>query len=342
MRDLSSGRGDERDPDDGPWHSCPVNVWRASEGARTRPRTDPSVVSVGVFDGVHVGHRHVLARARERAAELSAGSPLDVVAVTFDPHPTAVFAPDRAPAMLTSVEQRVALLEEAGADEVRVLGFGAEMASWSPDEFVERILLGELRAAGVVVGANFTYGSRAAGDVETLIASGREHGFAAEGVALDGDGETVYSSTYVRSLVAEGDVAEAARVLERPHSVRGVVVEGDKRGRQMGFPTANVLPPVGFAVPADGVYAGWLRRHDTGDVLPAAISVGSNPTFDGSQRRVESYVLDRDDLELYGVDVEVSFVARVRGQIRFHGMDALVEQMRRDVVDVREALGTTV
>ncbi|WP_243842962.1 bifunctional riboflavin kinase/FAD synthetase [Mumia sp. ZJ430] len=318
-----------------------MNVWRAIEGARTQPRTEPSVVCVGVFDGVHVGHRHVLARARERAAELSPGTPLEVVAVTFDPHPTAVFAPDRAPDLLTTVEQRVALLQEAGADEVRVLGFGTEMASWSPEEFVERILIGQLRVAGVVVGANFTYGRKAAGDVDTLIKSGVAHGFVAEGVGLDGDSETVYSSTYVRALVAEGDVAEAARVLRRPHSVRGTVIEGDKRGRQMGFPTANVLPPVGCAVPADGVYAGWLRRYDTGDVLSAAISVGTNPTFDGNQRRVESYVLDRDDLELYGVDVSVSFVSRVRGQIRFDDVESLIGRMHRDVRDVREALGTS-
>lgn len=334
--------GEDREPDRRPWHSCPVNVWRAIDGARTEARTEPSVVSVGVFDGVHVGHRHVLARARERAAELSPGTPLEVVAVTFDPHPTAVFAPDRAPALLTSVEQRVGLLQEAGADQVRVLGFGADMASWSPEEFVERILIGQLRAAGVVVGANFTYGSKAAGDVDSLIASGAAHGFSAEGVALDGDGATVFSSTYIRALVAEGDVAEAARVLQRPHSVRGVVVEGDKRGRELGFPTANVAPPVGFAVPADGVYAGWLRRRDTGEVFPAAISVGTNPTFDGQQRRVESYVLDRDDLELYGVEVDVSFVSRVRGQVRFDDVPALIGQMRRDVLDVRDALRAAV
>ncbi|MGH1564851.1 bifunctional riboflavin kinase/FAD synthetase [Mumia sp. DW29H23] len=314
-----------------------MNVWRAIDGAQVDPRDAPSVATIGVFDGVHAGHRRVLARARNVAAEIGA-SRTPVVAVTFDPHPTAVFAPDRAPLMLTTVEQRIELLRSAGADEVRVLAFSAEMASWSPDAFVERILVGELRAAGVVVGANFTYGSKAAGDVSTLVATAPEHGFVAEGVALDGAADVVYSSTYVRRLLADGDVKEAARVLQRPHSMRGVVVEGDKRGREMGFPTANVLPPVGFAVPADGVYAGWLRREDTGDVLPAAISVGSNPTFDGVQRRVESYVLDRDDLELYGVEVEVSFVDRIRGQVRFDGMQALIQRMHHDVAEVRDAL----
>lgn len=330
-------RGSDRRRRHCPWHSCPVNVWRAIDGAQTGARSAPSVATIGVFDGVHAGHRRVLARSKNLATEIGA-APLPVVAVTFDPHPTAVFAPDRAPLMLTTVEQRIELLRSAGADEVRVLAFSAEMARWSPEDFVARILVGELRAAGVVVGANFTYGSRAAGDAATLAASGPEHGFIAEGLTLDGRDDLAYSSTYVRQLVAEGDVAEAAHVLQRPHSLRGVVVEGDKRGREMGFPTANVLPPYGMAVPADGVYAGWLRRCDGGDPMPAAISVGSNPTFDGVQRRVESYVLDRDDLELYGVEVEVSFVSRIRGQVRFEGMDALVQRMHHDVVEVREAL----
>jgi riboflavin kinase/FMN adenylyltransferase len=240
--------------------------------------------------------------------------------------------------MLTSVEQRLELLRSAGADEVRVLAFGEEMASWGPEEFVERILVGELRAAGVVVGANFTYGRKAAGDVASLVASGHELGFAAEGLALEGSRDVAFSSTRVRALIAEGDVAEAARILQRPHAIRGVVVEGDKRGRAMGFPTANVLPPAGFAVPSDGVYAGWLRPSEGGPALPAAISVGSNPTFDGQQRRVESYVLDRDDLELYGVEVEVSFVDRIRGQVRFEGMEALTQRMHHDVAEVRDAL----
>ncbi|WP_308290355.1 bifunctional riboflavin kinase/FAD synthetase [Mumia sp. zg.B53] len=315
-----------------------MNVWRAIDGAATESRSTPSVATIGVFDGVHAGHRRVLARARTLAAEIGS-SRAPVVAVTFDPHPTAVFAPDRAPRMLTTVPQRLELLRAAGADEVRVLAFGPEMAAWSPEEFVERILVSELRAEGVVVGDNFTYGTKAAGDVSTLVASGHEHGFVAEGVDLDGARDIVYSSTYVRGLIADGDVSDAARVLERPHSIRGVVVEGDKRGRAMGFPTANVLPPAGYAVPADGVYAGWLRRcDDEGEPLPAAISVGSNPTFDGVQRRVESYILDRDDLELYGVEVEVSFVARIRGQVRFDGMDALVQRMHRDVAEVRDAL----
>lgn len=312
-----------------------MNVWREIDGAATGPRTSRSVVTVGVFDGVHRGHQHVLARATELAAELGG---LDVVAVTFDPHPTAVFAPDRAPLALTSIAQRVALLGAAGADEVRVLAFDRALAAWSPEDFVARILAHDLQAAGVVVGANFTYGSKAAGTVASLVADGQAHGFVAEGLALDGEDGTVFSSTEVRRLVAEGDVAGAAEILGRPHSVCGTVVEGDKRGREMGFPTANVPVPVGFAVPADGVYAGTLRRRDTDEVFPAAISVGTNPTFDGVERRVESYVLDRDDLDLYGVEVEVSFVAHIRGQVKFEGMEPLIARMHRDVDEARAVL----
>jgi riboflavin kinase/FMN adenylyltransferase len=188
-----------------------------------------------------------------------------------------------------------------------------------------------------VVGANFRYGCKAAGDVACLAAYGDEHGFTAEGIALDG-GPQVWSSTYIRTCLASGDVAGAAEALGRPYAVRGVVVKGDQRGRELGFPTANV--PATTAAPADGVYAGWLTRRDTGDTYPAAISVGTNPTFDGVVgRRVESYVIDRTDLELYGVEVEVAFVERLRGMVAFDSVDALVTQMNADVDRTRELLG---
>jgi riboflavin kinase/FMN adenylyltransferase len=188
-----------------------------------------------------------------------------------------------------------------------------------------------------VVGANFRYGCKAAGDVACLRAYGAEHGFGAEGIALDG-GPQVWSSTYIRTCLASGDVAGAAEALGRPYAVRGVVVKGDQRGRELGFPTANV--PATTAAPADGVYAGWLTRRDTGDTYPAAISVGTNPTFDGVVgRRVESYVIDRTDLELYGVEVEVAFVERLRGMVAFDSVDALVTQMNADVDRTRELLG---
>jgi riboflavin kinase/FMN adenylyltransferase len=196
-----------------------------------------------------------------------------------------------------------------------------------------------LHARAVVVGANFRFGNRAAGDVALLRESGAQHGFDVEGVALDG-GPQVWSSTYVRQCLATGDVSGAAEALGRPFTVRGVVVKGDRRGRELGYPTANVPTPVDVAAPADGVYAGWLTRRDTGERFPAAISVGTNPTFDGErERRIESYVLDRDDLELYGVEVEVEFVERLRGMVRFEGVEALVETMHDDVRRARTLLG---
>ncbi len=212
------------------------------------------------------------------------------------------------------------------------------MAAWSPQEFVQRVLVDALHAAVVVVGANFRFGSRAAGDLQTLVDEGSTHDFVAEGIALDG-GPMVWSSTYVRTCLAAGDVGGAAEALGRPYAVRGVVVRGDRRGRELGYPTANVPTGELTAAPADGVYAGWLRRLDTGETYPAAISVGTNPTFDGvRERRVESYVLDRDDLDLYDVEVEVSFVERLRGMVAFDGVDALVEQMADDVRRTRELL----
>ena len=298
-------------------------VWRALD-AVPRELGETAVV-IGNFDGVHLGHQHVIARARE----LAEGRP--VVAVTFDPHPMAVLRPEHAPSSLTGLEERARLLADAGVDDVLALPFDREMAAWTPEQFVQRVLVDALHAAVVVVGANFRFGNRASGDVATLRASGEQHGFRAEGISLEG-GPQVWSSTYVRTCLASGDVEGAAEALGRPYRVRGVVVRGDQRGRELGYPTANVPTSVMTAAPADGVYAGWLRRLDTGETLPAAISVGTNPTFDGErERRVESYVLDRDDLELYGVEVEVAFVARIRGMVRFDSVEALVEQMRDDV-----------
>jgi riboflavin kinase/FMN adenylyltransferase len=215
------------------------------------------------------------------------------------------------------------------------------MAAWTPQEFVDRVLVEDLRARAVVVGANFRFGHRAAGDVAFLVAAGQAAGFEAVGVELDG-GPQVWSSTYVRTCLAAGDVAGAAEALGRPFSVHGVVVQGDQRGRELGYPTANVPTDGLTAAPADGVYAGWLRRVDDpfGTLLPAAISVGTNPTFSGErERRVESYVLDRDDLELYDVEVEVSFVDRIRGMVKFDGAHALIETMHDDVRRAHEILG---
>jgi riboflavin kinase/FMN adenylyltransferase len=312
-----------------------VHTWRSLEEVPTD--LGRTVVTIGNFDGVHLGHRHVVARAREVADEVGAAH---VVAVTFDPHPIAVLRPEHAPPTLSTIATRVELLEKAGADGVLVAPFNRGIAAWTPERFVTEILVDCLGAVAVVVGANFRFGTKASGDVATLEELGERHGFATVGVPLDG-GPQVWSSTYVRNCLAAGDVEGAAEALGRHHTVRGTVVEGDRRGRELGYPTANVPTTGVHAGPADGVYAGWLRRLDgVGEPMPAAISVGTNPTFDGErERRVESYVLDRDDLELYGVPVEVSFVARLRGMARFDSVEDLVETMADDVRRARELLG---
>jgi len=315
-----------------------VRVWHSlDEVPADLGRT---AVVIGNFDGVHLGHQHVVRRAREVAD----AEDLRVVAVTFDPHPMAVLRPDHAPVTLTDLDTRAGLLREAGADDVFVIPFSREIAGWTPEEFIQRVLVDGLRARHVVVGANFRFGNRAAGDVATLVRAGEDQDFEVDGVALDG-GPQVWSSTYVRTCLAAGDVEGAAEALGRPYAVAGEVVQGDRRGRELGFPTAN-MPVRALAVPADGVYAGWLRvlddprPGDTTDPMPAAISVGTNPTFDGvRERRVEAYVLDRTDLDLYGRRVEVAFVSRIRGMVKFDGVDALVATIQDDVDRTRSLLG---
>ena len=315
------------------WQGSDVTIWRDLDGAETAPRSRPAAVTVGSFDGVHRGHQHVLAATRDAADES------EVVAVTFDPLPREVLTPDRAPKRLTTIERRVELLRFHGADEVRVLAFSREIAGWSPEEFIERVLVDELKASTVVVGENFRFGSRAAGNVDLLRSAGSEKGFTVEGLTLEGGAEP-FSSTLARAHVAAGHLPEAAEVLGRPHEVSGVVVEGDRRGRSLGFPTANFPVDDTYAVPPDGVYAG--RLDIGGEVLPAAISVGTNPTFDGRDRRVESYAIDRPagggTLELYGKLVRVELVRRLRGMDVFDTVDALVAQMHEDVADARSVL----
>jgi riboflavin kinase / FMN adenylyltransferase len=319
-----------------------VQIWRSlDEVPEDIGRT---VVTVGNFDGVHLGHQHVVRRCREVAQEVSGDSAgLPVVAVTFEPHPIAVLRPEHAPPTLTTMETRATLLERAGVDDLLVVPFTREMAAWTPERFVRDILVDTLHARAVVVGANFRFGTRASGDVALLTELGRRHDFSTEGIALDG-GPQVWSSTYIRNCLAFGDVEGAAEALGHWFTVRGEVVKGDQRGRELGYPTANVPTTGMLAAPADGVYAGWLRRLDDArhTLLPAAISVGTNPTFDGErERRVESYVLDRDDLELYGVQVEVSFVAKIRGMLRFDSVEDLVLTMHRDVENTRALLART-
>lgn len=318
-----------------------MRVWRSLDDVSAD--LGRTVVTIGNFDGVHLGHQHVVRRAREVAERLGIAH---VVAVTFDPHPIAVLRPEHAPPTLSEIDERVVLLERAGVDDVLVLPFTREVAEWEPARFVEEVLVESLHAAAVVVGANFRFGKRAAGDVGTLRELGAVHGFETDGIALDG-GPQVWSSTYVRTCLAAGDVEGAAEALGRPVSVRGAVQRGDQRGRELGYPTANV-PTRTTAVPADGVYAGWLRVLDgpgggvPGEPMPAAISVGVNPTFAGERtRRVEAYVLDRDDLELYDREVEIVFVKRLRGMLRFDSAESLVAAMRDDVERARETLRST-
>ena len=312
----------------------------------------PSVVTIGNFDGVHRGHRALLATVIGAARTRG----LPAVAVTFEPHPVAVLFPDRAPAVLTAPEHRLELLAETGLDAVLVLEFTREFAQWSPEHFVRTVFVDALHAALVVVGADTRFGHRNSGDVATLRQLGATLGFEVEtvpefGLAPVADGTPGdpararrWSSSWVRELLAEGDVGRAAEVLGRPHRVTGVVVHGDHRGRELGYPTANLSQDAVGQVPADGVYAGRLVRPELPPgapdaVLPAAVSVGTNPTFDGLQRRVEAYVLDRTDLDLYGERLAVEFVERLRPTLRFDGVDALVEQMALDVARCRELLG---
>jgi riboflavin kinase/FMN adenylyltransferase len=312
-----------------------ATIWRSLE--EVPGDLGRTVVTVGNFDGVHLGHQHVIRRAGEVAGELG----LDrVVAVTFDPHPIAVLRPEHAPPTLTTISRRLELLGDAGVTDVLVVPFSREIAAWPPERFVEEILVGGLHARAVVVGANFRFGNRASGDVALLERMGADLGFATEGIALDG-GPQVWSSTYVRNCLAAGDVEGAGEALGHHYTVRGKVARGDARGVALGYPTANV-PTAGLnAAPGDGVYAGWLRRLDHPDAtrMPAAISVGSNPTFEGErERRVEAYVLDHTDLDLYDADVEVGFVSRIRGMHRFDTVDALREAMAEDVRRTREVM----
>ncbi|MEP7161741.1 MAG: bifunctional riboflavin kinase/FAD synthetase [Dermatophilaceae bacterium] len=308
------------------------------------PGLPPCVVTLGNFDGVHRGHRVVLGEVVGCAAELALMS----VAVTFEPHPLAVLRPEAAPPQLVSLEQRLALLAASGLDAVLVMEFTQELASWSPRRFVSEVFVNALHARLVVVGQDTRFGVRNSGDVSKLHQLGDELGFEVQVVRDQGDAPhaeqaTRWSSSRVRSLILAGDVTAAARILGRSHRVAGQVVHGDHRGRELGFPTANLERDVSGLVPSDGVYAGWLVRDELSDDdplrrLPAAISIGTNPTFDGTSRRVEAYVLDRDDLDLYDAYVSVEFVERLRPTLRFDGIEALLETMRGDVARTREIL----
>ena len=290
--------------------------------------SETNVVVIGVFDGVHKGHQLLLNRAKEIADGRS------IVALTFDPHPTTVFAPDKAPTMLTTLADRVELLKIHNADQVAVMKFNEKFAAMSPEDFVETVLVKQLHASTVIVGKNFTYGHKAAGNVDTLIKSGLIHNFTVDVQDLKADTEVI-SSSRIRKLVVDGKVEEARALLSRPHRLDGVVVHGEKRGREIGYPTANLGKIEGQTIPADGVYAGWLTVGI--NFWPAAISIGTNPTFEGERgRQVEAYALDQQGLDLYDKNASIEFGWYLRPTLKFDGLDELLVQMKKDCDKARE------
>lgn len=304
------------------------------------------VLTIGVFDGVHRGHAELIARAVK--AGRARGVP--TVLMTFDPHPMEVVFPGSHPAQLTTLPRRAELVEELGIDVFLVMPFTTDFMKLTPERYIHELLVERLHVLDVVVGDNFTFGKKAAGNVATLRKVGERLGFAVESVSLVAEqhqSETVtFSSTYIRACVDAGDVVAAAEALGRPHRVEGVVVRGEGRGRDLGYPTANVAPPMYSAIPADGVYAAWFTvlgpGPGTGSTLagqrhPAAVSIGTNPTFSGRTRTVEAFVLDAN-ADLYGQHVAVDFVARLRGQRKFDSVDKLIDAMGRDTEKARTIL----
>jgi riboflavin kinase / FMN adenylyltransferase len=310
----------------------------------------PSVVTLGNFDGVHRGHQRVLETLVDTAARHDANA----VVISFDPHPAQVHRPESAPPQIMGLQDRIEALAETGIDGLLMMHYTLELASNTPEEFVRTVLVEALGACAVVIGHDVRFGKDNSGDLSTMQELGEHFGFAVnviEEYSSDQPdapdimyGDRRCSSTWVREALMEGDVATAAQVLGRLHRIRGEVVHGDARGRDLGFPTANLSADASGLVPADGIYAGWLIDA-AGHRWPAAVSVGSNPTFAGASRRVEAHVIDRpeeavEDFNLYGQTVVVEFVARLRGMVAYSGLDALTDQMALDVAQARALLST--
>lgn len=300
------------------------------------------VLTIGVFDGVHRGHAQLIGRAVKSAAVRGIPS----VLMTFDPHPMEVVRPGSHPAQLTTLTRRADLVEELGVDVFLVMPFTHEFMKLPPARYVHDLLVEKLHVCEVVVGDNFTFGKKAAGTVATMQELGGRWGFEVDGVKLVGEHAVTFSSTYIRACVDAGDMAAAADALGRPHRLEGVIVHGDGRGRDLGYPTANVAPPMHAAIPADGVYAGWFTVLTPGAVvgttqpgkrMMAAISVGTNPTFSGRTRTVEAFVLDTE-ADLYGQHVAVDFVEHLRPMSAFSSIDELTAAIARDVDRTRELL----
>ncbi len=303
-------------------------------------------LTIGVFDGVHRGHAKLIAHAVKAARARNVPS----VLMTFDPHPMEVVHPGSHPAQLTTLTRRAELVEEMGIDVFLVMPFTTDFMKLTPERYIHELLVENLHVVKVVVGENFTFGKKAAGNVDTLRKAGERFGFAVESMSLLSEhhsGEHVtFSSTYIRSCVDAGDMVAATEALGRPHRVEGVVVRGYGRGAELGYPTANVAPPMYAAIPADGVYAAWFtvlgRGPVTGTIVPgeryqAAVSVGTNPTFSGLTRTVEAFVLDTS-ANLYGQHVALDFVARIRGQKKFDAVSDLIEEIGADTERTRALL----
>ncbi len=306
--------------------------------AESRPPAEGTVVTIGAYDGVHLGHRAVIDEVRRVADEIGARSAV----VTFDRHPASVVRPESAPRQLTDLAQKLALLAATGVDTTVVIHFDEARAAESPEDFVAEVLVGGLGARVVVVGEDFHFGHHRRGNVSLLRLLGVEAGFDVLPISLvvraDGVDEPV-SSTAIRRALAGGEVDVAARLLGRAYEVRGIVVTGDRRGRLLGFPTANVEVPNQVCLPADGVYAGWYERPD-GLVYPCAINLGRRPTFyeHADHSLLEAHLIDFQD-DLYGEPAEVRFVEFLRSERKFDGVDALIAQLKHDVAGARRALG---
>lgn len=284
-----------------------------------------SIVVIGNFDGVHKGHQQILNRAKALAGDEK------IVALTFDPHPVSIFAPERTPTLLTILTDKIELLKIHNADQVAVIKFTKEFASMSPEDFVNKVLVDQLKASKVIVGQNFTYGYKAAGNVDSL----KKHTeFETIILDLQSDETETISSTRIRKAIVEGNVELAREMLTRPHRLDGIVVHGEKRGREIGYPTANLGDLEHQTIPADGVYAGWLTVGI--DRWPAAISIGTNPTFEGVRgRQVEAYALDQTGLDLYTKAATIEFGWRLRDTLKFDGLEPLLEQMAKDCAQAR-------
>lgn len=307
------------------------------EGGTVPPLADGSVITIGTFDGVHIGHRELLDRTDRLAAELNVPS----VVITFDRHPASVVRPESAPRVLTDLDHRLELLGETGIDHAYVLRFDERRSLEPPEEFVREVVLGTWHARTAVVGPDFHFGHRRRGDVIALEEAGARYGFKVATIESVDDPELAapVSSEAVRHALSGSNISLANRLLGRSHEVRGVVEHGDHRGREMGFPTANVAVAGDIHLPADGVYAGWYERPD-GSVHRSAISIGRRPTFyaENGLLLVEAHLLDFDD-DLYGEYAGVRIGHWLRGQTRFGSIDDLRAQLARDVAATRRLLG---